>query len=82
MPTLLGLRTLLAATPSALRPQLQYRIRQAMTPAVYDERQGSHFSLGFHAYIYFTSPIRRYVWRRRRSAYGAAIWMRGGSHLD
>ena len=27
---------LLAATPSALRPQLEYRIRQAMTPAVYD----------------------------------------------
>ena len=37
------------------------RIRQAMTPAVYDERQGSHFSLGFHAYTHFTSPIRHYV---------------------
>jgi ribonuclease R len=36
------------------------RLRRAMRPAVYDNVLSSHFSLGFHAYTHFTSPIRRY----------------------
>ena len=36
------------------------RLRRALDPAVYDNEQSSHFSLGFEAYTHFTSPIRRY----------------------
>lgn len=60
-PTLVDLRALLQSVAlSPLRPQVEFRLRQAMTPAVYDEQQSSHFSLGFAAYTHFTSPIRRY----------------------
>lgn len=62
LPTLPDLRALLAGVDrSPVRAQVQFRLRQAMTPAVYDDAQSAHFSLGFRAYTHFTSPIRRYA---------------------
>jgi ribonuclease R len=61
-PMLADLRRLLAAAAaSPLQPQVEYRVLRALTPALYDELQSSHFSLGFFAYTHFTSPIRRYA---------------------
>ncbi|WP_170162307.1 RNB domain-containing ribonuclease [Caldimonas tepidiphila] len=62
VPTLAELRALLAGVEGRpVAPQVEFRVRRAMTPATYDERQSRHFSLGFHAYTHFTSPIRRYA---------------------
>ena len=62
VPTLPDLRALLAGVDrSPIRPQVEFRLRQAMRPAVYDDVQSAHFSLGFRAYTHFTSPIRRYA---------------------
>ncbi|WP_280154760.1 RNB domain-containing ribonuclease [Piscinibacter sp. XHJ-5] len=63
LPTLSDLRALLAGVGmgAAIRPQVEFRIRQAMTPAIYDDAHSTHFSLGFRAYTHFTSPIRRYA---------------------
>lgn len=60
-PTLIQLRELLQAAPVGLKDQMSFRIRRCMTPAGYDPKESSHFSLGFEAYTHFTSPIRRYA---------------------
>ena len=60
-PTLLQLRELLLAqADDDAFPLIEWRVRRSMGPAVYDELQSQHFTLGFKAYTHFTSPIRRY----------------------
>lgn len=60
-PTLLQLRELLLAqAEDESFPLIEWRVRRSMGPAVYDELQSQHFTLGFKAYTHFTSPIRRY----------------------
>jgi ribonuclease R len=61
VPTLRELRAVLSSELGELREQATFRIRRCMTPAVYDGAMSSHFSLDFHAYTHFTSPIRRYA---------------------
>lgn len=60
-PTLVGLRELLQARMAdEAFPLIEWRVRRSMGPAIYDELQSGHFTLGFKAYTHFTSPIRRY----------------------
>ncbi len=48
-----------ASADDVLKAELQ--VRNGMQPAVYDQAQASHFSLGYETYTHFTSPIRRYA---------------------
>ena len=46
---------------AALRPQVEFHIRRALSRAEYVVDNKGHFSLGYEAYTHFTSPIRRYA---------------------
>lgn len=60
-PTLNNLGDLLRSRKDdASFPLIEWRVRRSFAPAVYDETDSSHFTLGFPAYTHFTSPIRRY----------------------
>lgn len=60
-PTLQQLRQLLELHQADARyPLIEWRVRRSLAPAVYDEANSMHFTLGFAAYTHFTSPIRRY----------------------
>jgi ribonuclease R len=61
LPTLPQLREFLLGLRAHERyPLIEWRVRRSFAPAVYDELQSEHFTLGFAAYTHFTSPIRRY----------------------
>ncbi len=57
----MGLRRALAkANRAGFGPTVSAALFRCMPRALYTSGAASHFSLGFEAYLHFTSPIRRY----------------------